>query len=573
MSIRVGFVVVLIAISIMGCATVDQPAPQTRPSASCVRLPVSPGVPASGSLADTDCESPHRRGAKAELHFFQGVAGQRVTIAMSSSAFDSYLILVGPDNRIVASNDDVAAGNSNSRIEALLSSTGTYTIEATSYRAGARGTYSLSLAVSSDRACTRSTITHGVAVSGSLADIDCEAPHRPGRKAELRAFQGTAGQRVTITMSSSAFDSYLVLVGPDNRLVAEDDDGQGNRNSRIEITLPSTGTYTIEATAYGEKDRGSYSLLLSTACALAPITQGLAVSGSLTESACEAPHRPGRKAELHSFQGTAGQRVSIAMSSLAFDSYLILVGPDNRVVAENDDGPAGRNSRIEISLPSTGTYTIEATALGGAERGSYSLLLTAATCTPAPITPGLPVSGSLTHGDCESTHRAGRKADLHAFRGTAGQRVSIDMNSDAFDAYLILVGPDNRVVAENDDGPAGRNSRIEVSLPSTGTYTIVATALGAGERGNYTLLLSGSAPAQQGHRPPYSVASLEDLLRSGVLPRRLVTLITERGVAFRAAADAITRLLKAGADAKVIAALRDCFAESRLLAACQRHRY
>lgn len=57
-------------------------------------------------------------------------------------------------------------------------------------------------------------------------------------------------------------------------------------------------------------------------CPLAPISIGQTVSGSLTDSDCKAPHRPGRKADLYAFSGTAGQRVTIAMDSSVFDTYL-----------------------------------------------------------------------------------------------------------------------------------------------------------------------------------------------------------------------------------------------------------
>lgn len=112
--------------------------------------------------------------------------------------------------------------------------------------------------------CSMTPITPGKATSGSLADGDCEVPGRSGKKADFYTFSGTTGQQVTITMSSAAFDSYLILVGSNGNIVAQNDDiRQGERNSRIDLSLPTSGTYRIEATAYDSSGKGNYTISLS----------------------------------------------------------------------------------------------------------------------------------------------------------------------------------------------------------------------------------------------------------------------------------------------------------------------
>ena len=68
-------------------------------------------------------------------------------------------------------------------------------------------------------------------------------------------FSGTAGETVRILMESGVVDSVLYLTGPDNELLAQDDNSGGSNNAAIPsltnfFTLPSTGTYTIEATSF-----------------------------------------------------------------------------------------------------------------------------------------------------------------------------------------------------------------------------------------------------------------------------------------------------------------------------------
>jgi len=111
-----------------------------------------------------------------------------------------------------------------------------------------------------------STISFNQTVSGTLATTDCLLAG--GSYYDAYTFSGTAGQQVSVSMSSTAFDTYLFLFGPDGSITGEDDDGGGGTNSRIPassgfLTLPSTGTYTIRATSFSAGVTGAYSLTLS----------------------------------------------------------------------------------------------------------------------------------------------------------------------------------------------------------------------------------------------------------------------------------------------------------------------
>ena len=114
-------------------------------------------------------------------------------------------------------------------------------------------------------------------------------------------------------------------------------------------------------------------------------------------------------------------------------------------------------------------------------------------CTATPITIGQTVNGNLTTNDCPADD--GTFYDVYSFSGTAGQRISISMSSNQFDTFLILNRPDGSLLAVNDDGGGGTNSRIPpngfLTLPVTGTYTIYANAFDPDNTtGAYTLLIS-----------------------------------------------------------------------------------
>ncbi len=98
--------------------------------------------------------------------------------------------------------------------------------------------------------------------------------------------------------------------------------------------------------------------------------------------------------------------------------------------------------------------------------------------------PILQEQGRLTNRS--SRLRDGSRYNLYEFSGEAGQEVRIQLESSDFDTYLILIGPDDQPLAENDDRTSGdTNSELVLNLPATGTYRLVANALDSRGRGDY----------------------------------------------------------------------------------------
>ncbi len=75
------------------------------------------------------------------------------------------------------------------------------------------------------------------------------------------AFEGRVGQPIIITLESNDFDTYLVLVSPDQRPLNESDDvSLQNSNSSMTTILPSDGTYLAIANAFDSTGAGTYTL-------------------------------------------------------------------------------------------------------------------------------------------------------------------------------------------------------------------------------------------------------------------------------------------------------------------------
>lgn len=105
------------------------------------------------------------------------------------------------------------------------------------------------------------SLTLGQPVSGSLDATDPKLPD--SSHYDRYTYSGRAGERIQITLESSAFDAYLVLGredGGDIESIQEDDDGAGETNARITAELPADGTYLILANSYGEGATGAYTL-------------------------------------------------------------------------------------------------------------------------------------------------------------------------------------------------------------------------------------------------------------------------------------------------------------------------
>ena len=107
-----------------------------------VKGPVQFGTPIAGTLGGDD---PTRQdGSFYEAFTFQGQAGAHVIITLSSSDFDAYLTLVSPSG-ITEDNDDKESGNTDSRIDTVLSESGEWIVVANTLAEGETGNYRLTV--------------------------------------------------------------------------------------------------------------------------------------------------------------------------------------------------------------------------------------------------------------------------------------------------------------------------------------------------------------------------------------------------------------------------------------------
>jgi serine protease Do len=105
-------------------------------------------------------------------------------------------------------------------------------------------------------------ITPNVPVEG-LLDKDSDVHPSDSSYFNAYTFEGKAGQRVEIDMTSSEVDPYIILLAPDGQDLGHDDDSGGGSNARLTIALPADGIYTVLANTYQAGETGHYSLRLT----------------------------------------------------------------------------------------------------------------------------------------------------------------------------------------------------------------------------------------------------------------------------------------------------------------------
>ncbi len=204
----------------------------------------------------------------------------------------------------------------------------------------------------------------------------------------------------------------------------------------------------------------------------------------LTESFCK----------TYTYKMVEGRTYQIDMQTRAFDAFLRLENAKGEQVAADDDSGGMLNARIIYRAPKSGDYTICAMSLGGGSTGKFTLVVKDLKIEFKPIAlkveKGVATyTGNIVGNDQRYNNKLHKQFNIKL---DEGQTYQIDHVSAAFDAYLYLVGPDGAVLAQDDDGGEGLNSRIVHKAAKAGTYQLIATSLGGQSTGQFTLTVRQS---------------------------------------------------------------------------------
>jgi serine protease Do len=252
---------------------------------------------------------------------------------------------------------------------------------------------------------------------------------------------------------------------------------------------------------------------------------GESVNGTLSRSDSLYPDDTYFK--FYRFTTTAGRPITIDLASDDFNPVLIVRGSDLDESIINDNGGPACSARIAQAFPGSGPYTVlvNTSASPARQTGRFTLSIadgskllqtrddgpcrtsTAAAAAPSggdgppsgatrKISVGQTQQGSLTRGDVLLTSDSSY-AQAWAIQAQAGQTVTIDLESDEFDAYLFLRGPgiSGGRDYQDDDSGGNCNARLTATFPQSGEYEVVVNTAGKYATGQFSLsITTGSKP-------------------------------------------------------------------------------
>ena len=192
--------------------------------------------------------------------------------------------------------------------------------------------------------------------------------------------------------------------------------------------------------------------------------------------------------EIWYFHGCEGDPAEISITAEGFTPRLDLFGPGSDVPLAGVSASAGQTTLTLTEadlpaggLPDSGEYMIMVGGRSRSDRGDFELTLRGPIADALTLTPGQSVSGVI---------RSGRSEEWTLY-ACAGETISIDMTTGgdgaAFTPTLELYAAADGATTAQTDAPSGATAQLQVQLPSTGVYVVVAAGATRSDRGDYTL--------------------------------------------------------------------------------------
>lgn len=326
-------------------------------------------------------------------------------------------------------------------------------------------------------------------------------------------------------------DPYLALHDSTGELITFNDDSGNSRESQIDFTAPSTGTYFLAARAYSDRT-GTY---LLQAAQTAGNTGDVPGDGSTTATLSAGQSVDGTldfdgDTDWYQVSLTAGTNYQIdlqgAPSGLGTiaDPLLRVFNASGDQVALDDDGGTSLESSLSYRAPSTGTFFLSAGSFRQSDPGTYRLSLAESgaaggdipgdTTTTATIAAGSAVDGTLdVPGD----------TDWFAFTPVLGAAYTIDLEgfgtNALSDPLVRLFDGSGTELDSNDDGGEGLNSQLTWLADTGSTVYIAAESFGNFGSGDYRISVATAQEA--GGDVPGDPSTTETLslgtVREGIL--------------------------------------------------------
>lgn len=361
------------------------------------------------------------------------------------------------------------------------------------------------------------------------------------------------GDRLSIEVTSAAFDPTLEVTPPAGGRLVNDDWNGDRQRSRLELVVTTAGAMKVQVSSFAPTATGPYRVVVLRAgptgvlpsgqpsAQLVPLQGAFLGPGQSTEGALAAGDGTASDGAFYDTVVVSSNRaepVTVNVSSPSNNPLRVLVtNARGQSVAQQSNGvfvlPGAQMHRVQVIAPAPGRGARWAVAVAAAAPGAPEATVgavaetshrTPPTPTAAAVTLGQRVAGALAQGD--QALLTGELSDVYALDALAGANVSLNLSSDAFDAYLVVIGPRGQRF-ENDDSGGTRNASLELAIPDAGRYLIFASTYRQGETGAYELKVlpaqrasamttpGAATPPAAGAQPAGAVQTVSGALAAG----------------------------------------------------------
>jgi hypothetical protein len=253
-------------------------------------------IDVTGALQAQDCVF---HGGQFHDFYHFTLANQRaVLLSLAAPGFDPIVdLFTFMDQRDRGLRSDTVDARRNAKLKAILPP-GSYETAASSFLVGATGPYTLRISATTESAesCELLFVVRGVTTAQQLFPTDCldDGERFYGDIFDLRL---DAGERVTLTQSSTEFVPLLLLYRGSGDLIAEAG-GSMTGNAVIDFEADATGSYYFVATSALILGSGAYTLSVSDPSG-APASIAARASALIPNSRKKVAHLEGGTADPH----------------------------------------------------------------------------------------------------------------------------------------------------------------------------------------------------------------------------------------------------------------------------------
>lgn len=219
----------------------------------------------------------------------------------------------------------------------------------------------------------------GQPITATLS-TDAGQNFKDGSYVNVYAFQGRSGDRISVTVASWEFDTYVTMFDPDGYLVGQNDEYIGGEGvAGIDATLYVDGTYLVVVSGYSQWDTGEYTIELTSADSGFPSeTASIAIPGGFeSQIRPDMPLHPNGyvgPTEYFSLKLDEASLLLINASSFDFDTFVTLFDEFGNEIAQNDDHDFSSDSRLAAPLL-PGAYVLAVSSYYSGDGGTYTVTI------------------------------------------------------------------------------------------------------------------------------------------------------------------------------------------------------